>query len=123
MDVFFVDSNGRSHTTQASIRGTFRGKAKHSVYIDVGSIVMVGDTGVPGPCQYEIMAVLSQDDLRSIRKEMEIDSRILAVEVTDAEVLKKSSDLGEGYVFEDEEAPKEDDDLFEKPDDIDIDDI
>lgn len=90
VDVFYVatekentfDKNGnevvkevsRSYEKQAVIRGSFRGKGKHSVWVEQGGIVVVADTGVG---VLEIMGVLSQDELNVISKSSYVDERIL----------------------------------------------
>jgi hypothetical protein len=90
VDVFFVakekektfDENGeeiekivhKSYEKQAVIRGTFRGKGKHSVWIDVGSPVIIADTGLNS---FVIMAVLTREQVTDISKEMFVDERVL----------------------------------------------
>jgi len=64
----------KSYQKQAMIKGTFRGKGKHSVWIDVGSIVAVGDAGLG---HLMIMAVLTRDQLQEIAKTTHVDERIL----------------------------------------------
>ena len=41
------------------------------------SIVLIASSGVAGSAEYSIMAVLSGDNIRDIRKFREIDARIL----------------------------------------------
>jgi len=103
MNVFYIGEEKVPFTVQAIIRGTFRGKAKRSVWIDVGSIVMIADSGIDGSARYEIIAVLSQSDIDSIRHEMEVDPRILAVDVTDAVALMTNAPLLPGGFEFDEE--------------------
>jgi hypothetical protein len=91
MDVFYLDKYGSPNTTQAVIRGSFRGKGKRSVWVDIGSIVMIGDSGIAGSAEFEIMAILSQDDLNSLRRETTIDPRILDITKVDKEQLKSST--------------------------------
>lgn len=103
MSVFYIGEDKVPFTVQAIIRGTFRGKAKRSVWIEVGSIVMVSDSGIDGSAQYEIVAVLSQADIDSIRNEIDVDPRILAVDVTDSTALMTDAPLVEGgFQFEEE---------------------
>ena len=73
--------------TQAIIRGSFRGRGKRSVWIDENSIVIVADSGLGGSAEFEIMALLSSDEIRDIRKVKELDPRILATDVMDASQL------------------------------------
>jgi hypothetical protein len=114
MEVFYVDAKKRPQTVQAVIRGSFRGKGKRSVWIEVGSIVAIGDSGIPGSAEFEIMAILDQDDLNNLKRETELDPRILDITSVDKEVLKSDRPTDEGG-FE-----------FDKSDsesDVDIDDI
>lgn len=107
MEVFFTekikgnDSKGR--VAQAVIRGSFRGRGKHSVWIDVGSFVAIAETGVSGPSALEIVAVLTSEQLREIGKEMPIDPRVLAVDAVDTTQLlssKMTLNHDAGYEFD-----------------------
>jgi len=94
MDVFYVDGD-TARTTKATIRGLFRGKGKHSVGMGTNSIVLIADSGIHGASQYEIVCLLSADQIRDLRKFVELDHRILAMGVTDDAVLI-SNTLKEG---------------------------
>lgn len=118
MEVFFTekvkgnDSKGR--VAQAVIRGSFRGRGKHSVWIDVGSFVAIAETGVAGPSALEIVAVMSSDQMREIGKELTIDPRVLAVDAMDTKQLlssKMTPHHDVGYEFDGviEEEDNEDD--------------
>jgi hypothetical protein len=90
VDVFYVamelektfDSDGneiekmvpRGHEGQAIIKGSFRGRGKHSVWIEVGGIVVINDTGLG---IMEIVGILTQDQLVDISKTSFVDERIL----------------------------------------------
>jgi hypothetical protein len=91
MDVFYLDSLNTPQTTQAVIRGSFRGKGKRSVWIDVGSIVMIADSGIPGSAEFEIMAILDQNDLNNLKRETTLDPRILDTTNVDKDVLKSKN--------------------------------
>lgn len=109
VEAFYIDAKGHPQVKQALIRGSFRGKAKRSVWIETGSIVVIADSGIGGSAEFEIMALLSHDDIRDIRKELDIDPRILAIEITDTEALKKSThDVGDDFVFENDDTMEED---------------
>jgi len=97
------------HTVHAVIPGRFRGKGKHSVWIDVGSVVALGDAGVGS--DLVIMAVLTRQQLKEISKSMFIDERIMNSDST------KSDEAEDGFEFEDEKPKKE------EPEDVDIDNI
>ena len=106
MEVFYVDNTRKKETgqvTQAQIPGRFSGRAKHSVWIDVGTFVAVADSGISGSAEFEIVAVFSPDQMRDIRKEFNVDPRILAVDVTDGSQLKSNKmNIGQdtGYEFD-----------------------
>ena len=69
----------KSYEKQATIKGSFRGKGKHSVWIDVGSAVAVADAGLG---HLMIMAVLTRDQLQEIAKTTHVDDRVMK-EVSD----------------------------------------
>lgn len=104
VEVFYVGPHG-ARTEKAYIRGLFRGKGKHSVDIEVNSVVLVADTGIAGAAQYEIMCMLSRDHIRELRKVTSLDPRILNFEATDGDALvkDKTDDMG-GFEFDTGEA-------------------
>jgi len=106
VEVFYIqpDKEGvqRTHIEQAVIRGSFRGKGKRSAWIEVGSIVAVADVGLAGSAAFEIMGVFNQDQVSDLRKEIEIDPRIFAVDNVDSDALLSGKTVEEGFVFEDE---------------------
>jgi hypothetical protein len=87
VEVFFIGTHGAGVVEKAYIRGLFRGKGKHSVNIEVNSVVLVADTKIPGGAQYEIMCMLSRDHIRDLRRVMTLDDRILNFEATDGDAL------------------------------------
>lgn len=64
----------RSYEKQAIIKGSFRGRGKHSVWVEQGGIVVINDTGMG---IMEIVGILTQDQLTVISKKSFIDERIL----------------------------------------------
>lgn len=64
----------RSYEKQAIIKGSFRGRGKHSVWVEIGGIVVVSDTGVG---IMEIVGILTQDQLNDLAKITDIDERIM----------------------------------------------
>jgi hypothetical protein len=117
VEAFYVDEKSKPFTVQAVIRGSFRGRGKRSVWIEDNSIVIIVDSGIGGSAEFEVMALLSPDQVRELRKAKDIDPRILALGVTDAELLTsgKPLELDEGFVFENSEG--------EEDSEVDIDDI
>lgn len=64
----------RTHEVQATIKGSFRGKGKHSVWIDVDTPVVIADSGLN---IFTIMAVLTREQVKDIAKSTYVDPRIL----------------------------------------------
>lgn len=104
MEVFYIDTEKKPQTVQAVIRGSFRGKGKRSVWIDVGSVVAIADSGIAGSAEFEIMAILDQSDVNALRKETTLDARILDTANTDKDALKSDRPaLDGGFEFDREE--------------------
>lgn len=117
VEVFYIDSKKQPKICQVVIRGSFRGRGKHAVWIDVGSIVVIADSGIGGSAEFEIMAVLSQEQVRDLSKEMDIDRRILAVDNTDERALMSGvSDEG-GFVFDASDTKEDRDEEFLRSED------
>jgi translation initiation factor IF-1 len=81
MDVYYVDKD-HPKQTQAVIRGSFRGRGKRSVWIDVGSFVAIASTGVDGSLAFEIAAVLTSDQVRDLYRQGMVDGRIVNYDST-----------------------------------------
>lgn len=113
VEVFFVKTiNKIEYPTiaQAVIRGSFRGRGKKSVWIDIGSIVVLADVGLGGSAEFEIVAVLSPEQVHDIKKEIKIDPRILAVDAIDSTKLMSGQPLTDGgFEFDYEAASAEPD--------------
>lgn len=103
MEVMYSD-NKMYKNTQAVIRGSFRGKARHSLWIEIGTFVAIADTGLAGSSAFEIVAVLKPDQMRDIVKELGIDDRILDPSKTDMDTqfVTGHENTG-GFEFADEE--------------------
>lgn len=110
VDVFYIGDQ-MARVEKAYIRGLFRGKGKHSINIDVNSIVLIADSGISGAAQFEIMALLSPLQIRELRKVAEPDPRVLNFDATDGDDLVKNEGVeAGGYDFHlAVEEPKEDD--------------
>jgi hypothetical protein len=123
MEVFYTErankaGEHRGKVAQAVIRGSFRGRGKHSVWIDVGTFVAIVETGVTGSSALEISGVISPEQMRELAKEVPIDPRIMAVDANDPTQLLSSkmaaSAIHEtGYEF----------DTIAEEEDVDIDEI
>lgn len=93
----------KSYEKQATIKGSFRGRGKHSVWIDVGTAVVVADVGLG---QLTIMAVLTREQLQDMAKTSYIDERILKEGTIDGNTKDDS-----GIVFEKSEDEISDGDI------------
>jgi hypothetical protein len=71
---------------QVIIPGRFRGKAKYSSMVDVGSFLLIGETGVTGPASLEMIALISDEQMDKIKNVVDVDKRILAKEA-DKEII------------------------------------
>ena len=116
MEVFYAKKVGndmRGTVSQAVIRGSFRGRGKHSVWIDVGSFVAIADTGVQGSSALEIVCVMTYDQMRDVAKQIDLDPRIMSSDVTDSSQLVSKMPLNnmtDGFEFEGT-AEEEDEDI------------
>lgn len=100
VEVFYVDDHGSANLVKAYIRGIFRGKGKHSVELDVNTIVMIADTNIPGAAQYEIMCKLDWAHVNQIEQQKKIDARILYTgEVDGKDLLMNKIDEEGGIRF------------------------
>ncbi len=95
MDVFYMNGQ-RACVAQALIRGLFRGKGKHSVDMDVNSVVLMSDSGIGGTAQFEIVCLVSREQIPDLKRAFPLDPRITAFEVTDGTDLIKNAAAEEG---------------------------
>lgn len=84
---------------QVIIPGRFRGRAKHSSFVDVGSFLLIAETGVLGPAALEMIALISDEQLASINKIAAIDKRVLAKE-NDKEAIEAGKTNDDGFEFD-----------------------
>ena len=99
MEVFYV-KNKIGTNVIAPIKGSLRGRGKSQAHIDIGSIVLISETGLGGSHAFEIMAVVPETHLDKLQKDCDLDSRIFAKDVTDAEELKKGLSKDAGFEFD-----------------------
>jgi len=110
VEVFYVKPVGTSGDTrgrvgQAVICGSFRGRGKRSVWIDVNSFVAVAESGLGGSVELEIVAVFSPEEMRDVAKEFNLDPRVTAIENIDSSQLlasKMGDNMNSGYEFNDD---------------------
>lgn len=124
IEVFYVKKLGKTDDTVtinavASIPGRFRGKGKHSVWIEVGCPIAISDTGIG---IIEVVAVLTKDNLKDISREMFIDPRVLNYESAEPHKEEGGFEFTEETSSEDEKPSNK---LINKKElsDADIDDI
>ena len=84
-----------------------RGRSKRSLWIDIGTIVIVSKTEqFTGSKSFEIIGVVGEDQLDKIKEAAQLDPRVLAVDITDEASLmtaiKKDKEEG-GFEFSNEE--------------------
>lgn len=70
--IFFVDETDKPIETRAIIRGSFRGRGKRDVWIDIGSIVIIEEN----INIYEVIALLTRDQVKTLAENIYIDDRI-----------------------------------------------
>ena len=82
---------------QAPLRGGMRGKGKKSVWVDIGSLVIVAETELGGKT-HEIVAVMTPDQVARYRKiKPNADARLF---IKDASA---EAEAKEEIVFEEDE--------------------
>lgn len=116
VEVFYVKDD-KPIMTQAVIRGSFRGKGKHSVWIDVGSIVAICETGVVGCMSIEISAVIAPDNLKALMKEMDIDPRVVNPTITSDAITSNKPTAEIAFEFDGSA------EVEEKAEEVDVDNI
>jgi hypothetical protein len=110
MGVFWVDEKKIARTGNLPIKGSLRGRGKSQARIDVGSVVMINETGLGGCHAYEIIAVMTDEQVSLIKDEVDLDSRILAKNVVDTTELLAGIVPEAGFEF-DYVAPSADSDI------------
>jgi hypothetical protein len=98
---------------QVIIPGRFRGRAKHSSFVDVGSYLLIAETGVTGPASLEMIALISDAQIATINDVAPIDKRVLAKD-TDKEAIEIGKTNDDGYEFvykKDKDEPVKIDDI------------
>jgi hypothetical protein len=72
---------------QACIPGKFQGRNKRHFWIEMGSLILVADTGLG----FELVGLLSRDDIQTLKKCTKINHNISGDEVID-EVFEKAEE-------------------------------
>ena len=89
----------RGYTVQAVIKGSLRGKGKSQAFVDVGTLILVSNTGLIGALAYEVIAVIPQ-------KGTPLRSRF--DEIVKTSLPETKEDTGGGLEFEHEEESDDD---------------
>lgn len=112
MEVIYI-FNERLETVRAPMKGSIRGKGKRDAWIDVGTFVVLNETGLSGCMSHEIVMPLSSQQVQMLRKNNNIDERLFE---------KTETTMGEeGIEFE--EDIQEEQEVSGKEEEIDIDKI
>jgi len=75
--------------TQATIPGKFQGRNKRHFWIETGTLILVADTGLG----FEVVGLLSRDDIHAIKKITKIHRNISGDEVIDDVFEKPEEEL------------------------------
>ena len=98
MEIAHFNDHGEGSMLQAPLRGGMRGKGKKSVWVDIGSLVIVAETELGGKT-HEIVAVMTPDQVARYRKiKPNADARLFLKDASAEEANK------EEIVFEEDEA-------------------
>jgi len=82
MEVIFI-ADDRLETVRAPMKGSIRGRGKKDAWVDVGSFVVLNETGLAGSMSHEIVMPLTPPQIAQLRKDGAIDERLF--EKTSAE--------------------------------------
>ena len=85
---------------QVIIPGRFRGKAKYSSMVDVGSFLLIGETGVSGPASLEMIARISDEQMDKIKNIVDVDKRILAKEADKETIIANKVAVDDVDIFD-----------------------
>lgn len=96
--VYCVGEKG--NIAQVIIPGRFRGRAKHSSFVNVGSYLLIGETGLSGSTALEMIAMVTDEQLAKIREVAEIDKRLLSKETDKEAVIAGKVEGEDAYEFE-----------------------
>ena len=92
MEVIFI-ADERLETVRAPMKGSIRGRGKKDAWVDVGSYVVLNETGLTGSMSHEIVMPLSPVQIAQLRKEGVMDERLF-------EKTNTEGGEGDGIEFE-----------------------
>ena len=105
MEVDFI-KNERLETAKARMKGSIRGRGKRDAWVDVGSYVILNETGVDGALALEIVMPLNPDQVKVLKKEGLISENLCVKEVGDNDGIEFDSGAKEEEEVEVEPQPE-----------------
>jgi len=105
VEVYYISkdpetSEVRGNLDQAIIRGSFRGRSRRDVWIDIGTIVAIADSGLKGSASLEIMAVFSAEQVREMRKDSSVDPRTFITACVETGRVEATLPPEDGFEFD-----------------------
>lgn len=94
MEVDYI-KNERLETEKARMKGSIRGRGKKDAWVDVGSYVILNETGVDGALALEIVMPLNADQVKVLKKEGLISEHLAVKEVEDNDGIEFDSGVKE----------------------------
>ena len=85
MEVEYFEK-GRLEIVKAPMKGSIRGRGKKDAWVDVGSFVILNETGVVGTMAYEIVMPLNPLQVNKLRKEGQIDEHFFEKQTTGEDI-------------------------------------
>jgi hypothetical protein len=97
MEVDYI-KNERLETEKARMKGSIRGRGKKDAWVDVGSYVILNETGVDGALALEIVMPLNPDQVKVLKREGLISENLCVKEVGDNDGIEFDSGAKEEEV-------------------------
>ena len=85
MEVEYFEK-GRLEIVKAPMKGSIRGRGKKDAWVDVGSFVILNETGVVGTMAYDIVMPLNPLQVNKLRKEGQIDEHFFEKQATGEDI-------------------------------------
>jgi len=111
--VFYLDKTESPVFRPIIVRGAFTGRGKRDCFLDIGSIVLVAETGLAGGMSHTILAQFDDAQVSKLNKIKKLDERLTAKNVLDEKDLIVKLDAG-GFTWdtgEDDEEKMGDDEI------------
>jgi hypothetical protein len=93
METFYFNKHNQQITVIAPLKGSMRGRGKSQTPVDVGSIVLLNETGLGGGISHEIFAVLTSAQAAHLQKLLKLDDRM-------APKIEGGMDAEDGFAFD-----------------------